>query len=45
MDIIAVYVIGDHVTKQFYIGSTRNLKRRTQEHKYDLKANKHHNSR
>jgi len=45
MPTIAVYMIADEISKKFYIGSTGDLKRRLQEHKYELKAQTHHNKK
>jgi group I intron endonuclease len=37
-----IYAIKNIVTKKYYIGSTRNFKKRWSEHKYHLKRGTHH---
>jgi len=40
---IGVYIIRNKITKEYYIGSSRNLKVRFARHKKELRANTHHN--
>src|SRR5574343_351783 len=44
MDIIGAYLITDFWTKKFYVGSSRNVKKRFQGHIAQLQRGKHHNS-
>lgn len=39
---IALYVISNVITKEFYIGSTSNVRKRFNMHKCLLRSNKHH---